>query len=259
MNEIEKNESLNDEKKTDNGLTFHWFNLIIGFVISYFLFDEFYTSWTLPFSLVLAIAIHELGHLIIGKSFGCVVKEMQVFFLCFVSYRPKQVSESNSWRNIKWSLGSLPLGGFTLFKMRSDDAEEALPCKESAKASPYIDDKPAWQQLLISAGGMLFNFAAIFIFFLLSELDIPYQWSILCVYTGGLSLMLILLNIIPIYPLDCGRIIFSFFEMVTGKKLPTWWEDLCGIIGFILIIIFFYIYTDWFQLYLEHIADFFDF
>ena len=107
-------------QEPQEGLTFKWINLLLGVAICFWWFDgKSGLTGNLSFYLCLCIVvvIHELGHVIFGKYFGCSIKEMQVFFLPFVSYKPKQ-QEGNSWRNITWSLGVLPLGGATVFKSR---------------------------------------------------------------------------------------------------------------------------------------------
>ena len=84
MDKIEKDPIPNDDDSlpSDNGFTFHWFKLIIGVVICYFWFAESLASF-LPLAIV--VLIHESGHVVAGKLFGCFIEEMQVFFLCFVS------------------------------------------------------------------------------------------------------------------------------------------------------------------------------
>ena len=211
-----------EEEEQREGFTFHWVQLLIGAAICYY---WFYESWTFMLTLAVVVIIHELGHVIVGKSFGCVIKEMQVFLLCFVSYKPKQVPGGSSWRDITWSLGTLPLGGFTMF----DD---------------HIGDKPAWQRLLISSGGVLLNFAT----FLLLYSMLPYMpsgWEDMCWPIMILSLMLAVLNILPVYPLDGGAIIFAFYEMVTGKKPSEKFVTICGMVGFIIIILFFWVFPKW--------------
>ena len=144
----------------DSGFTFHWLQLLIGAGICYY---WFYQSWTSMLALALVVIIHELGHVVAGRIFGCRIDEMQVFLLCFASYKPKP-KRGSWWRNITWSLGTLPLGGFTVFKSRPDDDQPDNPAHVAA--SPYITDKPAWQRLLISAGGVLFNFVTFLIIYL---------------------------------------------------------------------------------------------
>ena len=62
---------------------------------------------------------------------------------------------------------------------------------------------------------------------------------------ASVSLILGILNIIPIYPLDGGAIVFALFEIITGKKPSSKFTMLCGKIGFIFIIIFFWFFPEW--------------
>lgn len=245
----------NDSQDTKEGLTFNWFDLLIGVGIFLWfsgpdsIFSDDFTAY--PF-LAIAVIIHELGHVIIGKSFGCLIQKMQVFFMSFISYKPKPNPDANSWRNITWSLGVLPLGGVTVFKSRQrgltnhmDDMETDIQERETATASsPYIEDKPAWQRLLISAAGVLFNIAT----FLILYLAMPYMpdecFDFLWPLTA-FSLILGLLNILPVYPLDGGAIVFALYEIITGKKPSPGFTKVCSWIGFIFIVLFFWVFPGW--------------
>lgn len=222
------------------GLTFNWFNLIIGVALFFGLTSGsniFTDDWGYYPCLAIAVIIHELGHVVMGKSFGCYIQEMQVFFLSFVSYKPKAVKGGSSWRDIRWSLGVLPLGGVTVFKSRASDVE-------GMEKGSYIEDKAPWQQLLISAGGVLFNIAT----FLILYFAMPYM-SDECYHLvwplASLSLILAILNILPIYPLDGGAIVFSLYEIITGKKPSPKFTQACGWIGFVFIILFFWVFPEW--------------
>lgn len=248
------------------GFSFKWTNLLIGAFIFFGLFsgsDIFTDDWTFYIYLAVVVVIHELGHVIVGKSFGCFIKEMQVFFLPFVSYKPKHDPQGSSWRDIKWSLGVLPLGGVTMFKSRASDGRYDVPGLEAVSAgqvmtsatSPYIEDKPAWQRLLISAAGVLFNL----ITFLILYIAMPYMsvkshdffWPL-----TSLSLLLALLNILPIYPLDGGTVLFALYEMITGKKPLPGFTTVCGWIGFVFIILFFWVFPEWLNGLLSSIFKF---
>lgn len=249
-----------DEKVLQEGFTFKWFNLFIGVAIFVWLSQEsdFFTDdWTFYIYLSIVVLIHELGHVIVGKSFGCFIKEMQVFFLPFVSYKPKQVYDGNSWRDVTWSLGVLPLGGVTVFKSRESANKEKVDGYSGSSrmelepaTSPYIEDKPAWQRMLISAAGVLFNIAI----FLILYVALPYM-SFECYDffrpLAVLSLLIVVLNILPIYPLDGGAIVFALYEIITGKKPSPGFTKACGWIGFILIVLFFWVFPEW----LEGILD----
>ena len=238
---------LYEDKKPQNGLTFNWFNLFLGVAIFlWFFMGRDYGNWTFLIYLAVVVVIHELGHVVMGKTFGCSIKEMQVFFLPFVSYKPEHGSAGNSWRNIKWSLGVLPLGGVTVFKSRKsgDGGTRNLGFEPAPAASPYIEDKPAWQRMLISAAGVLFNLAT----FLILYFALPYlsdEWQQFFWPLTSMSLVLAVLNILPVYPLDGGAIVFAIYEIITGKKPSQKFTQACGWIGFIFIVLFFWVFPEW--------------
>ena len=84
-----------DDKEPKYGFTFNWVNLIIGVAIVFWLSgggNSFFTDdWGFYPYLAIAVIIHELGHVIAGKAFGCVIREMQVFFLPFSVTYPNNV------------------------------------------------------------------------------------------------------------------------------------------------------------------------
>lgn len=244
------NINFDDNEEPKAGFTFKWFNLLLGVAICFWWFDGksgLAGNFSFYLCLCLAVLIHELGHVIFGKFFGCSIQEMQVFFLPFVSYKPRQ-QEGNSWRNIIWSLGVLPLGGATVFKSRRTVGEVVAP----AASSPYIEDKPAWQRLLISAAGVLFNLAT----FLILYIALPFmsvESSNLLWPLTTMSLFLAVLNILPIYPLDGGAIVFALYEMITGKKPSAKFTQICGWIGCIFIVLFFWVFPEWLNIILDKV------
>ena len=244
-----------DDEEPKDGFTFKWKNLIIGVAIVIWLSSGknsfFPDDWIIYPFLAIVVLIHEMGHVIAGKSFGCFIREMQVFFFPFISYKTKQSVEGNSWSNITWKLGVIPLGGITIFRSRKQDILDNVYGTETQNpgmvmtpaASPYIEDKPAWQRLIISAAGVLFNIAT----FLILYFAFPYMsnelnellWPLM-----SLSLLLAILNILPIYPLDGGAIVFTLFEMITGQKPSEGFTKICGWIGFLIIVLFFWVFPD---------------
>ena len=124
VNRVESSRPNGHNEKQD-GFSFNMLNLVLGVAVCVWMTSgsgPITDDWPFYLYLCVAVVIHELGHVVMGKSFGCFIKEMQVFFLPFVSYKPKHVVGGSSWRNIKWSLGALPLGGVTVFKSRASSA-----------------------------------------------------------------------------------------------------------------------------------------
>ena len=245
-----------DDKQPQDGLTFNLFPFLIGLAAGVW----YYTSgndWKFILYLAIVVVIHELGHVVVGKSFGCMIKEMQVFFLSFLIYKPKQIPGGSAWRNITWSLGVLPFGGVTVFKTgESNYYGGGTTRKLQGAASPFINEKPAWQRLLISVAGVLFNFATFLIlYFILPYL--PFAWLYPCQAIASLSLILAVLNILPVYPLDGGAIVFALYEMISGRKPSPQFTRVCGMIGFSVIILFFWVFPEWLNSILDSVFHFF--
>ena len=239
----------------ENGFSFNLLNFVLGVAFCVWIADGsslFTDDWGFYLYLCVAVVIHELGHVVMGKSFGCFIKEMQVFFLAFVSYKPKRVAGGSSWRDIKWSLGVLPLGGVTVFKSRATfDAAEVDGMAAGnwnigvdAAKSPYIEDKPAWQRLLISAAGVLANLATFLLLYVVLP-HLPFEWYDFLRLLAVLSLLLAVLNILPVYPLDGGSIVFALYEMITGKSPSPAFTKACSWIGFAFIVLFFWVFPEW--------------
>ena len=218
----------NEDKGPKEGFSFNWIAFALGVAFWYW-WCEGNVDWIFYIYLAIVVLIHELGHVIIGTSFGCRIREMQVFFIPFLTYIPKQVPEGGWWRKIKWSLGILPLGGITMFTTQGDG---------------NIGDKLAWQRLLISAAGVLFNFATFLILYIAMQF-IPEGSYDLLMPLASVSLILGILNIIPVYPLDGGAIMFALFEIITGRKPSPKFTMIFGRIGFLFIIIFFWFFPEW--------------
>lgn len=230
-----------DNDRYPEGITFNWIPLAIAVM---FCISGAVSDWRFYLTLAVAVIIHEFGHVIMGKAFGCSIAEMQVFFFSFLSYKPKQKPGGSAWSDITWSLGVLPWGGFTTFKARVAPAQGMYrqQMEYNAASSPYINDKPAWQRLLISAAGVLFNFVTFLVMYIAAIIMPSFYWA---EYLAKISLILALLNILPIFPLDGGSILFTIYEMVTGKKPSSQFTKWSGIIGFIIIVLFFWIFPEW--------------
>lgn len=119
----------------------------------------------------LLILVHELGHFIFAKMFRIRVDK---FFLFFDFGGRKLLSTKTGWfsrlfPNMKkweteYGIGWCPLGGYCKIAGMVDESLDT----ESLKSEPQpweFRSKPAWQRLLVMAGGVLFNFLlAIFVY-----------------------------------------------------------------------------------------------
>ena len=115
-------------------------------------------------ALSVLILIHELGHFTFSKLFGIKVDK---FYLFFDAWGVKLFSTKSTWfikifpKAASWEteygIGWLPLGGYCKIAGMVDESMDT----EYLKSEPQpweLRTKPAWQRLLVMAGGVLFNF-----------------------------------------------------------------------------------------------------
>lgn len=101
-------------------------------------------------SLSILIILHEFGHFIFAKMFGCRVEKFYLFFDPWFSLFKTQRGET------EYGIGWLPLGGYVKISGMIDESMD----KEQMKLPPQpweFRSKPTWQRLLIMIGGVLFN------------------------------------------------------------------------------------------------------
>jgi len=115
-------------------------------------------------ALSVLILIHEFGHFIFSKAFGIRVDK---FYLFFDAGDFKLLSTKSGWFSkifpkardweTEYGIGWLPLGGYCKISGMIDESMDT----EHLKTEPQpweFRSKPAWQRLLVMAGGVLFNF-----------------------------------------------------------------------------------------------------
>jgi regulator of sigma E protease len=121
---------------------------------------------TLQVILVLAILIlfHELGHFTFAKLFGIRVDK---FFMFFDAGGFKLLSTKEGWfsrlfprlknAETEYGIGWLPLGGYCKICGMIDESMDLDSLKKDPEPWEFRV-KPAWQRLLVMAGGVLYNF-----------------------------------------------------------------------------------------------------
>ena len=109
------------------------------------------------------ILVHELGHFAFAKLFGIRVDK---FFLFFDAGERKLLSTKTGWfakifpKGQQWEteygIGWLPLGGYCKIAGMVDESMDTEYLKNEPQPWEFRT-KPAWQRLLVMAGGVLFN------------------------------------------------------------------------------------------------------
>ena len=115
-------------------------------------------------ALSILILIHEFGHFIFAKLFGIRVDK---FYLFFDAGGRKLFSTKSGWFtricpgaarwDTEYGIGWLPLGGYCKIAGMIDESMDTDYLKNEAQPWEFRS-KPAWQRLLVMAGGVLFNF-----------------------------------------------------------------------------------------------------
>jgi regulator of sigma E protease len=106
-------------------------------------------QFILAFSIL--VVLHELGHFLPAKWFGCRVDKFYLFFNPWFSLWKTQKGET------EYGLGWIPLGGYVKIAGMIDESMD----KEQLKLPPQPYEfraKPAWQRLIIMLGGVTVNF-----------------------------------------------------------------------------------------------------
>ncbi|RYF85883.1 MAG: RIP metalloprotease RseP, partial [Chitinophagaceae bacterium] len=113
-------------------------------------------QFILAFSIL--VVLHEMGHFLPAKWFGCRVDKFYLFFNPWFSLWKTKKGET------EYGLGWVPLGGYVKIAGMIDESMD----KEQLKlpAQPYeFRAKPAWQRLIIMLGGVTVNFILALVLF----------------------------------------------------------------------------------------------
>jgi regulator of sigma E protease len=113
-------------------------------------------QFILAFSIL--VVLHELGHFLPAKWFGCRVEKFFLFFNPWFSLWKKKIGET------EYGLGWVPLGGYVKISGMIDESMD----KEQLNRPPEpweFRSKPAWQRLIIMLGGVTINFILALILF----------------------------------------------------------------------------------------------
>jgi regulator of sigma E protease len=113
-------------------------------------------QFILAFSIL--VVLHELGHFLPAKWFGCRVDKFYLFFNPWFSLWKTQKGET------EYGLGWVPLGGYVKIAGMIDESMDKEQLNQPAQ--PYeFRAKPAWQRLIIMLGGVTVNFILALILF----------------------------------------------------------------------------------------------
>ncbi|GAB4091488.1 M50 family metallopeptidase [Flaviaesturariibacter terrae] len=118
----------------------------------------------LSFSIL--VVLHELGHFIPARWFGCRVEKFYLFFNPWFSLWKKKVGET------EYGLGWIPFGGYVKISGMIDESMDTEQMKQPAQPWEFRS-KPAWQRLIIMLGGVTVNVLLALVIFI----GIAWKWG----------------------------------------------------------------------------------
>lgn len=113
-------------------------------------------QFILSFSIL--VTLHELGHFVTAKWFGCRVEKFYLFFNPWFSLWKTKKGET------EYGLGWIPLGGYVKISGMIDESMDKEQLKQPAQPWEFRA-KPAWQRLIIMLGGVTVNFVLALLLF----------------------------------------------------------------------------------------------
>ncbi|WP_346239519.1 RIP metalloprotease RseP [Niabella insulamsoli] len=109
-------------------------------------------------ALSILVLLHEFGHYITARWFGCRVEKFYLFFDPWFSLFKKKVGDT------EYGVGWLPLGGYVKISGMIDESMDKEQMKQPPKAYEFRS-KPAWQRLIIMLAGIIMNILVAFIIY----------------------------------------------------------------------------------------------
>ncbi len=126
-------------------------------------------------ALSILVIIHEFGHFLWARVFKIRVEKFYLFFnpwFTLAKWKPKH-------SDTEYGIGWLPLGGYVKIAGMIDESMDKEQMAQPAKPDEFRA-KPAWQRLLVMAGGVVNNFILAIIIYAgiawyWGEKTIPYE------------------------------------------------------------------------------------
>jgi regulator of sigma E protease len=113
-------------------------------------------QFILSFSIL--VVLHELGHFLTAKWFGCRVEKFYLFYNPLFSLWKKKIGET------EYGIGWVPLGGYVKISGMIDESMDKEAMKQPAQPWEFRS-KPAWQRLIIMLAGVTINFILALVLF----------------------------------------------------------------------------------------------
>ena len=171
--------------------------------------------------LLLALAVHELGHLLAARCCGVKVVSFSIGL-------GPELFAFNDQFGTRWRLGVLPLGASV--GMWDRPSPGTVACGDRTDLSAAFSSKSIKQRAMIFLAGPIFSFLlasglAGMVLILCGSDAIREPFLTQCnmavlLAASGLSLFIGAFNLLPLLPLDGGRLLFLGIEAFRTKPVP---------------------------------------
>lgn len=149
-----------------------WLTLIVGSA-ALWSYDGRFLHYALALIVLsLAVAIHELGHLLTALWIGVKVESYAIF--------AGPALWEWQWRGIDCKIGSIPIGGYVMAKMAPEEGQSPI--------GDSVEEKSWWQQFLFFGGGIAFNIATALV---------AYTLLLLCIGKASTNVPAIVNQVLP--------------------------------------------------------------
>lgn len=109
-------------------------------------------------ALSILVILHEFGHYITARWFGCRVEKFFLFFDPWFALVKKKVGDT------VYGIGWLPLGGYVKISGMIDESMDKEAMKQPPKEWEFRS-KPAWQRLIVMLAGIIMNVLVAFVIY----------------------------------------------------------------------------------------------
>jgi regulator of sigma E protease len=113
-----------------------------------------FTIATYVLMVAILVVVHEGGHYLAGRYFGCKIDSFAFGF-------GRELFGFNDKRGTRWKINLIPLGGYVKFTGDMNEASqpspEVLALPEAERANLFVF-KPLWQKAIVVAAGPVINF-----------------------------------------------------------------------------------------------------
>jgi regulator of sigma E protease len=109
-------------------------------------------------ALSILVILHEFGHYITARWFGCRVEKFFLFFDPWFALVKKKIGDT------VYGIGWLPLGGYVKISGMIDESMDKEAMKQPPKEWEFRS-KPAWQRLIVMLGGIIMNVLVAFLIY----------------------------------------------------------------------------------------------